>query len=93
MKAIQTPLEGEEPLIPQFIMFSATIPAWVRDVAHKYIKGGDHKFYDLVKDLKNKTSSTVSHLAINCPYFNRTATLVDILLCYKGMHGKAIVFC
>jgi len=49
-------------------------------------------FFDLVKDLKNKTSSTVQHLAINCPFFNRTATLSDILLCYKGLNGKAIIF-
>lgn len=47
---------------------------------------------DLVKDLKNKTSQTVQHLAINCPYFNRTSTLADILLCYGGLHGKTIVF-
>ena len=72
-------------------MFSATIPSWVRGVAKKYISG-EHKFFDLVGDLKNKTAQNVQHLAINCPYYNRTATLCDILLCYKGLQGKAIVF-
>jgi len=46
----------------------------------------------LVKDLKNKTSSTVEHLAINCPYQNKASALSDILLCYKGLNGKAIIF-
>lgn len=87
MKAISV----DDELRSQFIMFSATIPSWVRDVAKKYISG-DHKYIDLVKDLKNKTAQNVQHLAINCPYYNRTATLCDILLCYKGLQGKAIVF-
>ena len=66
------------------------MPSWVWEVAKKHL--GNHVFFDLVKDLKNKTSSTVQHLAINCPFFNRTATLSDILLCYKGLNGKAIIF-
>lgn len=76
---------------PQFLLFSATVPHWVKDVARNYMDR-DYKFIDLVKDLKNKTSQTVQHLAINCPYFNRTSTLADILMCYGGLHGKTIVF-
>lgn len=75
----------------QFLLFSATVPPWVKDVAKKYLDS-NYKFIDLVKDLKNKTSKTVQHLAINCPFFNRTSTLADILLCYGGLHGKTIVF-
>ena len=44
----------------------------------------------MVKDLKNKTSKTVSHLAISCPYQNRLNALADILICYGG--GQSIVF-
>jgi len=51
----------------------------------------DLKMVDLAKDLQNKTSRTVSHLAINCPFHNRMSTLADILLCYGGI-GKVIVF-
>ena len=76
---------------PQFLLFSATIPIWVKDVARKYLNQ-DYRYVDLVKDLKNKTSQTVQHFAINCPYTNRTNTLADILLCYGGLHGKTIVF-
>lgn len=79
------------PQNPQFLLFSATIPTWVQSVARSYMTS-QYKFIDLVKDLKNKTSSTVKHLAISCPYFNRISTLADILLCYGGLHGKSIVF-
>ena len=76
---------------PQVCLFSATIPTWVKGVAEKHMKSG-HKYFDLAGDLKNKTSQTVAHLAINCPFYNRTSTLADLLLVYKGLNGKAIVF-
>lgn len=82
--------EGE-PKPPQVCLFSATVPTWVRGVAKTHMASG-HKYFDLISDLKNKTSKTVAHLAINCPYYNRNETLGALLLCYKGLHGKAIVF-
>jgi len=73
----------------QCLMFSATIPRWVQSIAQVFLKQG-HGTIDLVKDLKNKTSRTVAHLAINCPYQNRLSALADILICYGG--GQSIVF-
>lgn len=70
-------------------MFSATIPKWVQSIAYTFLSPG-HTTIDLVKDLKNKTSKTVKHLAINCPYQNRISTLADVLICYGG--GQTIVF-
>jgi ATP-dependent RNA helicase DDX21 len=46
---------------------------------------------DLVSSLKNKTSKTVQHLAINVPWYNRVAALADILICYGGT-GQTIIF-
>ena len=46
---------------------------------------------DLVANLKNKTSRTVAHLAINVPYHNRVSALADILICYGGS-GQTIIF-
>jgi ATP-dependent RNA helicase DDX21 len=46
---------------------------------------------DLVSNLKNKTSKTVSHLAINVPFHNRVSALADILICYGGT-GQSIIF-
>jgi ATP-dependent RNA helicase DDX21 len=70
-------------------MFSATVPRWVQTVATCFLKPG-YGMIDLVRDLKNKTSKTVAHLAINCPYHNRINALADILVCYGT--GQTIVF-
>jgi superfamily II DNA/RNA helicase len=51
----------------QVCLFSATIPSWVRQVANYHMKQ-NAKLIDLVIELKNKTSRTVQHLAISCPY-------------------------
>jgi len=76
---------------PQCLLFSATFPIWVKRVAGKYLKP-NYGLIDLAKDLTNKTVSTVKHLAIFCPYFNRMSILADIILCYGGTFGKTIVF-
>jgi len=61
----------------QFLIFSATLPEWVRSIIDKYLNSS-YKTVDLVQNLVNKTASTVKHLAINCPYVNRTPVLADI---------------
>ena len=71
-------------------MFSATIPPWVKSVASSFLKR-DFKTVDLCKDLSYKTSKTIKHLAINCPYHNRMSALADILIIYGGF-GQTIVF-
>ena len=39
---------------PQFLLFSATVPRWIKDMAHEYLKPS-WKMIDLAKDLKDKT--------------------------------------
>ena len=72
-------------------MFSATVPKWVKTVAEQYL-APDFRTIDLAKNLKNKTSKTVKHYAINCPYHNRMSALADVLVIYGGL-GQTIVFC
>lgn len=67
----------------QTLMFSATVPRWVHQIASMFLKPG-YSLVDLVSNLKNKTSKTVAHLAINVPYHNRVSALADILICYGG---------
>lgn len=81
--------QRKEPI--QILLFSATFPRWVQNVAREHMDPRTVTV-DLTKDLKNKTSQTVNHLAINCPYHNRMSTLADILIIYGGV-GQAIVFC
>jgi superfamily II DNA/RNA helicase len=61
----------------QSLLFSATIPDWVKKVSAKFLDP-EFKVVDLVKHLKNKTATHVKHLSINCPYQNRTSILADI---------------
>lgn len=71
-------------------MFSATVPRWVQQICSMFLNPKYH-LLDLVANLKNKTSRTVSHLAINVPYHNRVSALADILICYGGS-GQTIIF-
>ncbi|KAL4480085.1 hypothetical protein ABPG74_020601 [Tetrahymena malaccensis] len=83
--------KGEER--PQNLLFSATMPSWVHDIARKFLRE-DRVLIDLVKNLGNKTSQDVTHLAINCPYFQRTEAIGDVILCYGGgAHSRVIIFC
>ena len=82
---------GGPPKKFQIMLYSATIPDWVQRIARDHL---DPNYYnvDLVRNLKNKTASAVRHLAIGCPYYNRPATIADVLLCYGGKDKKTIVF-
>lgn len=40
-----------------------------------------------------RTSKTVEHLALNCPYYHRNAIIADIVNLYGGRHGRTIIFC
>ncbi|KAL5018873.1 hypothetical protein ScPMuIL_004595 [Solemya velum] len=76
---------------PQTLLFSATVPPWVEKTAKKYMK--DWKTFSLIGRQETQTSTTVEHLAIKCSYFDRAATIGDVLQVYSGSHGRAIIFC
>ena len=50
----------------QILLFSATIPNWVKDIARQHMKH-DFAMVDLAKNLENKTARNIRHLAIYCP--------------------------
>ena len=81
VEQIMGTIKSHGPKDLQCLMFSATVPRWISSIASMFLKPG-YASIDLVKDLKNKTSKTVQHLAINCPYHNRITALADILICY-----------
>ena len=76
---------------PQFMLFSATVPSWVKGLAQSYLKPS-WKMIDLAKDLRAKTQKNINHISISCPYHNRMQTLADVLIIYGGL-GQSIVFC
>ncbi|XP_038629937.1 nucleolar RNA helicase 2 isoform X2 [Scyliorhinus canicula] len=77
---------------PQTLLFSATCPAWVYQVAKKYMKV-QYKQVDLVGKRTQRAATTVEHLAIECHWTQRVAVIGDVIQVYSGRHGRTIIFC
>jgi ATP-dependent RNA helicase DDX21 len=80
------------PTKTQNLLFSATIPSWVVDLSKKYLSP-NREYVDLIKDSEIRTSKTVEHLSLSCPYYNRMSIIADIVNLYGGRHGRTIIFC
>uniref|UniRef100_A0A2K6FMB9 Nucleolar RNA helicase 2 n=1 Tax=Propithecus coquereli TaxID=379532 RepID=A0A2K6FMB9_PROCO len=77
---------------PQTLLFSATCPQWVFNVAKKYMKS-TYEQVDLIGKKTQKTAITVEHLAIKCHWTQRAAVIGDVIRVYSGHQGRTIVFC
>nr|XP_030131469.3 nucleolar RNA helicase 2 [Taeniopygia guttata] len=77
---------------PQTLLFSATCPHWVYDVAKKYMKSR-YEQIDLIGKKTQKAATTVEHLAIECHWSQRAAVIGDVIQVYSGSQGRTIVFC
>uniref|UniRef100_A0A669C1Y4 RNA helicase n=1 Tax=Oreochromis niloticus TaxID=8128 RepID=A0A669C1Y4_ORENI len=77
---------------PQTLLFSATCPPWVYEVAKKYMRP-NCKHIDLIGKKTQKAATTVEHLAITCHWSQRAAVIGDVIQVYSGSHGRTIVFC
>ncbi|XP_036439166.1 nucleolar RNA helicase 2 isoform X2 [Colossoma macropomum] len=77
---------------PQTLLFSATCPSWVYDVAKKYMRS-QYVHVDLIGKKTQKAATTVEHLAIACHWSQRAAVIGDVVQVYSGSHGRTIVFC
>nr|XP_020663614.1 nucleolar RNA helicase 2 [Pogona vitticeps] len=77
---------------PQTLLFSATCPPWVFNVAKKYMKS-KYEQIDLIGKRAQKTATTVEHLAIECHWSQRAGVIGDIIQVYSGSHGRTIIFC
>ncbi|XP_043911711.1 nucleolar RNA helicase 2 [Protopterus annectens] len=82
----------DSPENPQTLLFSATCPSWVYDVAKKYMRPKFEQI-DLIGKKTQKTATTVEHLAIECHWSQREAVIGDVIQVYSGSHGRTIVFC
>ncbi|KAM6330119.1 nucleolar RNA helicase 2-like isoform 2-T2 [Podargus strigoides] len=77
---------------PQTLLFSATCPHWVYDVAKKYMKS-KYEQIDLIGKRTQKAATTVEHLAVECHWSQRAAVIGDVIQVYSGSYGRTIVFC
>ncbi|KAL8167666.1 hypothetical protein V2J09_009165 [Rumex salicifolius] len=74
----------------QTLLFSATLPDWVKHLATKFLKA-DKKTVDLVSDQKMKASTNVRHIVIPCSSSSRPQLIPDIIRCYSS-GGRTIIF-
>ncbi len=89
LKAVQ---EQRQSATHQTLLFSATLPQWVNQVTKKYLRS-DAITVDLVGSQKLKTNENIKHLAIQCFWQQRAATISDVVRMYGGGRGgRAIIF-
>jgi ATP-dependent RNA helicase DDX21 len=74
----------------QTLLWSATIPDWVKQMAQKYMHP-EFVTIDLVSEETLQTSKDVVHYALCCHFSVRAETLADVIKVY-GQNGRAIVF-
>ena len=67
VEKIMATIKEKAPKDLQVLLFSATVPRWVKNIAENFLSP-QFEMIDLAQNLKNKTSRTVNHLAINCPW-------------------------
>ncbi|CAK9135195.1 unnamed protein product [Ilex paraguariensis] len=74
----------------QTLLFSATLPDWVKHIASKFLKP-DKKTADLVGNEKMKASINVRHIVLPCSASARSQLIPDIIRCYSS-GGRTIIF-
>ncbi|XP_027367878.1 DEAD-box ATP-dependent RNA helicase 7 [Abrus precatorius] len=74
----------------QTLLFSATLPDWVKHIAGKFLKP-DKKTADLVGNTKMKASTNVRHIVLPCTSAARSQLIPDIIRCYSS-GGRTIIF-
>ncbi|KAL0371600.1 UNVERIFIED_CONTAM: DEAD-box ATP-dependent RNA helicase 7 [Sesamum calycinum] len=74
----------------QTLLFSATLPDWVKHIAAKFLKQ-DKKTADLVGNEKMKASTNVRHIVLPCSSSARSQLIPDIIRCYSS-GGRTIIF-
>ncbi|KAI3471075.1 hypothetical protein Pfo_027738 [Paulownia fortunei] len=74
----------------QTLLFSATLPVWVKHIAAKFLKP-DKKTADLVGNEKMKASTNVRHIVLPCSVSARSQLIPDIIRCYSS-GGRTIIF-
>jgi superfamily II DNA/RNA helicase len=75
----------------QTLLFSATLPDWINEVAREFMKD-DITVVDLAQDLTNKTSSKINHLALECAWYQKNEVINKLLNIYASETGKVIIF-
>lgn len=73
----------------QLLLFSATMPPWIRNIASSYLKP-KKLFIDAVGN-ENQTADKIKHYAIPCTDEDLEKTL-DLIISFYAHRGKALIF-
>lgn len=88
IKQVSEAVEGKV----QHLLFSATMPSWVRNIANRFLSK-DAELIDLIQGQEVRTSTTVEHLALQCQSYHLfISNISDIVSVYCGQHGTVIIF-
>lgn len=74
----------------QTLLFSATMPDWVKKIASRFLKD-TRETVDLVGEEKMKASASVRHLLLPCIRSARSQLIPDVISCYSS-GGRTIIF-
>ncbi|GLU20970.1 hypothetical protein SLE2022_371420 [Rubroshorea leprosula] len=74
----------------QTLLFSATLPDWVKNIAARFLKPSK-KTVDLVGNEKMKASTNVRHIVLPCSKSAMSQLIPDVIRCYSS-GGRTIVF-
>lgn len=80
----------EDASLVQTLLFSATLPDWVKQIASRFLKS-TKEIVDLVGDEKMKACASVRHLVLPCVRSARLQLIPDVISCYNS-GGQTIVF-
>eukprot|EP00658_Telonema_sp_P-2_P076284 TRINITY_DN6651_c0_g4_i1.p1 TRINITY_DN6651_c0_g4~~TRINITY_DN6651_c0_g4_i1.p1 ORF type:complete len:664 (+),score=142.29 TRINITY_DN6651_c0_g4_i1:50-2041(+) len=74
----------------QTLLYSATMPKWVQQVANKYVRP-DYVRVDIIGTDTNKTAVGLTHLAISCFWHQRATLLGDLISVYAPTHSSRVI--
>ena len=77
----------------QMIVFSATIPSWLKTSVSRYMSSEKISFINLIEDSQEKTAKNVEHLCVKLNDVRQRPQLVLSLFEKYSSEGQAIVFC
>ena len=78
---------------PQILLFSATIPDWVKEISEKY-QEPKCTFIDLIGDTQLSVPKTIKHFKYPIYNFNETKEVIKkICKRFSSSSGRTIIFC
>lgn len=79
------------PFRKQVLLFSATMPTWVHNLAKEYLSV-DRETVDLVSGIDVVVTTTIQHVAIPAHWAVLGSVINDLISIHAGKNGKVMVF-